>query len=191
MVEGVEPELLKNGDLYDFNEAIDNYGFDFDNFSEKNFESFIQTTFVTDFIMFRKSYLTRDFIQVRFYAHKFKGLFRLILSKDINENCEKLQMIIQKGDINVGKLYAKIVNGMVFFFQNFVIFAEKINKPIYNELKDKFYKLNDLCNYYEDFEIKKSFSEKTIDTNDLTIDLHNKNQSVCCNVGSSIGCLII
>ena len=75
MVEGVEPELLKNGDLYDFNEAIDNYGFDFDNFSEKNFESFIQTTFITDFIMFRKSYLMRDFIQVRFYAHKFKGLF--------------------------------------------------------------------------------------------------------------------
>ena len=162
MVEGIEPELLKNGDLYDFNEAIDNYGFDFDNFAERNFESFIQTTFITDFIMFRKSYLTRDFIQVRFYAHKFKGLFRLILSKDINENCEKLQMIIQKGDINVGKLYAKIVNGMVYFFKNFVIFAEKINKPIYNELKDKFYKLNDLCNYYEDFEIKNSFSEKIL-----------------------------
>ena len=104
MVEGVEPELLKNGDLYDFNEAIDNYGFDFDNFSEKNFENFIKTTFITDFIIFRKSYLMRDFIQVRFYAHKFKGLFRLILSKNINENCEKLQMNIQKGDINVMKI---------------------------------------------------------------------------------------
>ena len=190
MVEGIEPELLKNGDLYDFNEAIDNYGFDFDNFSEKNFESFIKTTFITDFITFRKSYLQRDFIQVRFYAHKFKGLFRLILSKDINENCEKLQMIIQKGDINVGTLYAKIVNGMVFFFKNFVIFAEKINKPIYNELKDKFYKLNDLCNYYEDFEIKNSFSEKNIDTGDLTIDLHNKNKTVCCNIGNTVGCIL-
>ena len=84
MVEGVEPELLKNGDLYDFNEAIDNYGFDFDNFSEKNFENFIKTTFITDFIIFRKSYLMRDFIQVRFYAHKFKGLF------NCKKNCKIL-----------------------------------------------------------------------------------------------------
>jgi hypothetical protein len=188
MVEGVEPELLKNGDLYDFNEAIDNYGFDFDNFSEKNFESFIKTTFITDFITFRKSYLMRDFIQVRFYAHKFKGLFRLILSKNINENCEKLQMNIQKGDINVEKLYVKIVNEMVFFFKNFVTFSEKIKKPIYKELQDKFWELNNLCNNYEDFSIKSQITNKDIDIDDLIID--RKNQNVCCEVGNSIVCIL-
>ena len=188
MVEGIEPELLKNGDLYDFNEAIDNYGFDFDNFAERNFESFIQTTFITDFIMFRKSYLTRDFIQVRFYAHKFKGLFRLILSKNINENCEKLQMNIQKGDINVEKLYVKIVNEMVFFFKNFVTFSEKIKKPIYKELQDKFWELNNLCNNYEDFSIKSQITNKDIDIDDLIID--RKNQNVCCEVGNSIVCIL-
>ena len=95
MVEGIRDEDLKNGDKFDFYEAIDSYGFDFDTFSEKNFESFVQSIVITDFTAFRRNYLMRDFFQVRFYAHKFKGVFKLMLSKDINENCEKLQFEIQ------------------------------------------------------------------------------------------------
>ena len=116
MVEGIRDEDLKNGDKFDFYEAIDSYGFDFDTFSEKNFESFVQSIVITDFTAFRRNYLMRDFFQVRFYAHKFKGVFKLMLSKDINENCEKLQFEIQKGNIFVDKLYISIVKNMIDFF---------------------------------------------------------------------------
>ena len=49
MVEGIRDEDLKHGDKFDFYEAIDSYGFDFDTFSEKNSESFVQSIVIKDF----------------------------------------------------------------------------------------------------------------------------------------------
>ena len=77
---------------------------------------------------------------------------------------------------------------MVFFFKNFVTFSEKIKKPIYKELQDKFWELNNLCNNYEDFGIKSQITNKDIDIDDLIID--RKNQNVCCEVGNSIVCIL-
>lgn len=180
MADDIPEELLKNGDKYDFQEAIENYGFDFESFAEKNFEKFIESTFITDFISFRRGYLTRDFIQVRFYAHKFKGVFKLMLSKDINENCEKMQFEIQRGNIHVDKLYLSIVKNMLDFLKEFIAFAEKINKPIYPELISKFWESNNMCNDYEDFELRNAITKQEIDLSDLTIDGKTSQQSVCC-----------
>lgn len=180
MVEGIRDEDLKHGDKFDFYEAIDSYGFDFDTFSEKNFESFVQSIVITDFTAFRRNYLMRDFFQVRFYAHKFKGVFKLMLSKDINENCEKLQFEIQKGNIFVDKLYISIVKNMIDFFKEFIIFAEKIKKPIYPELINKFWECNNMCNEFEDFDVRNQLTKQEIDLSDMTIDGKTSHQSVCC-----------
>ena len=54
-----------------------------------------------------------------------------MLSKDINENCEKMQFEIQRGNIHVDKLYLSIVKNMLDFLKEFIAFAEKI-KPSAN-----------------------------------------------------------
>ena len=67
-------------------------------------------------------------------------------------------------------------------------FSEKIKKPIYKELQDKFWELNNLCDNYEDFGIKSKITNKEIEIGDLIID--KKSQNVCCEVGKSIVCII-
>jgi len=66
---------LKNYPFFDFNEAIENYGFDFDSFSTEGFSKFLKETYVDNFIDFRKAFIMKDFNKVRFFAHKFKGSF--------------------------------------------------------------------------------------------------------------------
>ena len=187
MSEEIPPELLKNGDLFDFYEAIENYGFDFDDFSANNFENFINTTFINDFIVFRKSYSSKDLNQAQFYAHKFKGLFKLILSKDISNNCEKLQMDLKKGETEISELYISIVKDMLHFLKEFQVFSEKINKPISKELLDKFYVLNNECNLNEESTLKNKLSG--IEKSDAAI-LDSKTSNICCQMGNT-QCILI
>lgn len=183
MADNIPKELLKNGDIFNFYEAIETYGFDFDSFAENNFEKFIETTFLNDFMIFRKGYLLRDFLQVRFYAHKFKGIFLLMISKDISDNCETMQMTIQKGDINVEKLYINIVSLMLQFLQEFQLFAKQIQKPIDQSLLDKFYDVNQICDELEDYSVKHMLLKQAIDITDLTIDNNTKQRTICCGTG--------
>jgi len=68
-------ELMKDSHYYNFFVAIDTFGFDFDTFIQNGFATFIQETYIKDFIDCRKSYITRNFSYIRFIAHKFKGCF--------------------------------------------------------------------------------------------------------------------
>lgn len=69
-----ENEFLTNDPYFDLNEAIENYGFDFESFQENNFESFIQGL-IDDYTLIRKSFILKDLCKARSIAHKFKGLF--------------------------------------------------------------------------------------------------------------------
>ncbi len=72
--------IMTQTPYFDFNDAIENYGFDWDTFSLNNFEEFIVKTFITDFIKFRTSYIKRDYTEgVKRLAHKFKGSFGYII----------------------------------------------------------------------------------------------------------------
>jgi hypothetical protein len=68
-------ESLRNTTFFNFNDAIENYGFDFNTFMSDGFAKFIKETFIDNFINFRKAYIMRDYPQLKFYAHKFKGSF--------------------------------------------------------------------------------------------------------------------
>ena len=70
-----EKELLENPPYFNIYESMESYGFDLNSFMENGFNQFICHTFLTDFIEFRKAYIIRDFLKLRFYAHKFKGSF--------------------------------------------------------------------------------------------------------------------
>jgi len=70
-----EKEMLENVPFFNIHESIESYGFDLNSFMENGFHQFIHQTYLTDFIEFRKAYIMREYIKLRFYAHKFKGSF--------------------------------------------------------------------------------------------------------------------
>lgn len=162
-MDDIPPELLKNGELFDFAEAIDNYGFDFESsFLEDNFANFIQTTFITDFITFRKGYLERDFSKLDFYSHKFKGNFKLFQSFIVANKCEMMQNATRQGNIHLDQLYVDIVNAMMEFLNALIALAQKIKKPIKQSVLDQFYSYNNLCNDFENNDIKKKLNCKDL-----------------------------
>lgn len=71
----LDPKMMKNLPYFDFEEAIENYGFDFELFSQDGFARLISEIFIDNFIEFRKAFLCRDFNKLRFFVHKFKGSF--------------------------------------------------------------------------------------------------------------------
>jgi hypothetical protein len=69
-------EYMHDEPYFNFGDASENYGFDFPAFIKNGFAHFVTDTFIHDFILFRKSYIIRDYDRVRFFAHKFKGSFK-------------------------------------------------------------------------------------------------------------------
>jgi len=67
---------LKDENFFNFTLAEEDFGFDYDSFIKDGFVKFLEQTFIRDFIEFRKNYLMRNYSQVRFLAHKFKGSFK-------------------------------------------------------------------------------------------------------------------
>lgn len=67
--------IFINLPYFDFIEA-ENFGFDIESFQLDGFQLFVTTTILKDFKRMRKNYISRDIIEVRFIAHKFKGCFR-------------------------------------------------------------------------------------------------------------------
>lgn len=67
---------MTNLPYFDFNLAIEDYGLDFQEFSADGFSAFLEETYLDNFIQLRKNFINKDFSKVRFYAHKFKGVFQ-------------------------------------------------------------------------------------------------------------------
>ena len=67
-------DYLTNTPYFDLNEAIENYGFDFASIQENNFSGYIET-FIIDYSTLRKNYIMKNYIKVREYSHKLKGVF--------------------------------------------------------------------------------------------------------------------
>jgi hypothetical protein len=74
-MEGINQTLMINNPFYDFVEA-EEFGFDFDSFKNEGFKVFVTSSLLKDFIKFRKNYIIRDMLSLRFIAHKFNGSFR-------------------------------------------------------------------------------------------------------------------
>jgi hypothetical protein len=124
-------EIFRQSPYFDFYEAVVNFGFDFETFSKNNFCAFITSTFLTDFIEFRRAYLKRDYHEkVRKLAHKFKGSFSVMSSSLIYEKTDKLKMTILTGVIEVDDLYAAVVDAMLTYLEKLVRISEHISNGI-------------------------------------------------------------
>ena len=76
MERNFEDPLFINPPYFNFYEATENFGFDFSPFEEDNFSKFITDTYLTDFIIFRRNFIRRNYIEVKSKAHKLKGMGR-------------------------------------------------------------------------------------------------------------------
>jgi hypothetical protein len=157
----MEPnELFTNRPYFDFNVSIEDYGFDFDHFSEDSFSSFIKSTLIDDFVRFRIKYLSRDFDMVKRLACKFKGCFSLIVSEFVCQHFKKIQTSIEMGNIELDDLYADVIARMEIFFEKFKEFCQAINIRMSEELVENFYNECNEVNYLEGKNLQKLISEK-------------------------------
>jgi hypothetical protein len=67
-------EYLTNSPHFDFNTAIEDFGFDFEPFKENNFHDFVESL-IQDYTNLRKNYILRNYRQFRSEIHKLKGMF--------------------------------------------------------------------------------------------------------------------
>ena len=71
----IKQKYFNKPPYYNFLYAEDELGFNFSEFAKNQFHDFLKSIYVVDLINFRKYYIQRNYIQVRFLAHKFKSPF--------------------------------------------------------------------------------------------------------------------
>ena len=162
MSDQIPKELLKNGEIYDFDTAMNDYGFPFDDYLETCFESFIKSTFIKDFITLRKAFADHSYDDIRFYTHKFKSPFQLMCSEKIHTLCEQIQNSIDKKNYNIDNLCTELINKMLEFFQELVLFLRKVDHAPDKKLVDQFLKLNKEFDTYKGCQIKSGPNDSTI-----------------------------
>ncbi len=133
-----DEEKLTDGEYYNFFLAQEEYGFDYESFIKDGFKNFLEDTFIKDLIDLRKSYISRNYMQVRFIAHKFKGSFkyniklncRLMYGFYISNTCYEIQEKLDNGSISIEELYVELVKRFNYFLAKLEEFAERIGNNI-------------------------------------------------------------
>lgn len=174
--------LIKEG-LYNFTEAED-YGFELDEYLNGAFETiFIKQTLLEDFMLFRDSFIQKNYSQVKFYAHKMKGTFNIICSHKISNDFKEIQSIITNGGTDIDDYYVDACLLMVEFFDSLVEFCKLKNKPIKDELIVK------IKNKLEDYDKKESDNIKSkFKLKKNGVEVEHKSDNICCT--SMIECYI-
>lgn len=70
-----DTKYLKQPPYFDFLYAIDESGFDFEEFMTDNFKDFVKE-YIENYTKVRKYYILRDYINFKRASHSLKGIFR-------------------------------------------------------------------------------------------------------------------
>lgn len=120
--------IFVNRPFFDWKEGEEEFGA-FGAIYKDGFKSFINEKFRIEFVEMRKCYIKRDFGDIRFWAHKFKGSFKLFYSTFIYEPCEQIIDAIDTGmTIEIENLYCEFVVRMEIFFAKFANFVKLLSK---------------------------------------------------------------
>ena len=155
MVENIEPDLLKNGDIFDFDLAANTYYFPVDDLLEDNFQNFINTKIKGDFIKIRKSFVNKDYQEVRNLSHKLKSVFSMIGAMRLYKCVEEMQKTIDNKNLdNIEDIYISLIKEMNTFFKELVIFSNNVDHPISQSLIRQFEELSKECDLNESNKVK-------------------------------------
>ncbi len=192
MVENIDPELLKNGDIFDFDLAANTYYFPVDDLLEDNFQNFINTKIKGDFIKIRKSFINKDYQEVRNLSHKLKSVFSMIGAMRLYKCVEDMQKCIDNKNLdNIEDIYISLIKEMNIFFKELVIFSNNIDHPISQSLIRQFEELSKECDSNESIKVKTQINsnesgnnskneEKVVDIENGNIEVDRPVNGACC-----------
>ena len=165
MVENIDPELLKNGDIFDFDLAANTYYFPVDDLLEDNFQNFISTKINGDYIKMRKAFINKDYQELRNLSHKLKSVFSMIGAMRLFKCSEQIQKCVDNKNLdNIEDTYISLIKEMNIFFKELVNFSNNVDHPISNSIIRKFEELSKECDLNESNKIKSQINSK--DTGD-------------------------
>ena len=155
MVENIDIDLLKNGDIFDFDLAANTYYFPVDDLLEDNFSNFIKTKIIGDFIKIRKSFVNKDYQEVRNLAHKLKSVFSMIGAMRLYKCVQELQNNIDNKKLdNIEDIYISLIKEMNTFFRELVKFSNNIDHPISQSLIRQYEEISKECDSNESNKVK-------------------------------------
>ncbi len=67
-------KYLINEPYFNFHNAVEELGFEFENFQQENFKEFIDN-FCNNYYKTRISFIKRDYFQLKRHLHSLKGIF--------------------------------------------------------------------------------------------------------------------
>ena len=177
MVENISPDLLKNGDIFDFDLAANTYYFPVDDLLEDNFENFINTKIKGDFIKIRKSFVNKNYQEVRNLAHKLKSVFSMIGAMRLYKCVQDIQNNIDNKNLdNIEDIYISLIKEMNIFFKELVIFSNNVDHPISQSLIRQFEELSKECDTNESNKVKTQINSNESQNNsnvDNIVNLEN------------------
>ena len=163
MLDNIDPNLLKNGEIFDFDLAMNSYCFPIEDLISNNFQDFIEKKINGEFINLRKYYAKQEYQEVRNLSHKLKSVFQMLGAIRLYKCLEQIQKVIDNKELNYLKqYYLALKKEMNIFIKELQKFTNEINYPIDDSLIETFDNLMKECDF-NDNNCKLS-DIKTVDT---------------------------
>ena len=173
MIDNIDPNLLKNGEIFDFDLAMNSYCFPIEELITNNFTDFIEKKINGEFINLRKYYGKQEFQEVRNLSHKLKSVFQMLGAIRLYKCLEQIQKAIDNKEYNYLKqYYLALKKEMHIFIKELQKFTNEINYPIDESLIETYDQLMKECDY-NDNNCKLS-DIKTVDTKNIEKSEENK-----------------
>ena len=147
MIDNISPNLLKNGEIFDFDLAMNSYCFPVEDLITDNFKDFFEKKINGEFINLRKYYAKQEFQEVRNLSHKSKSMFQMLGAIRLYKCLEQIQKAIDNHELNnLKQHYFSLVTEMNIFVKALINFTNNINYPIDNSLIETYEQLMKECN---------------------------------------------
>jgi len=201
MIDTINPELLKNGKIFDFDNALNSYGFPIDELIENHFQKFIDKTINEEFISLRKNISKQSYKEVRELSHKLKTVFNMLGAIEIYNNLELIQKSIDDNKIeNIKGYYLSLIKEMDIFIKELENFGKKVGCEVNKQSIEKYKSLskecdiNDSNNSTKKSDVNDGINKKIIKSDDNNADIGKGNveiddlikKDICCKTGCEI-----
>jgi len=202
-MDNIDPDLLKNGEIFDFDLAANTYFFPVEELILNNFQDFIEKKINEEYINLRKNFFNKEFKKVRDIAHKLKSVFSMLGAMRLHKCLEQIQKSIDNQQMdNIKEHYFSLIKEMNIFIKELQIFCDNVNYPISLSLIQKYNQLSKECDANDNYNSKtvsktennSSETKNNLKNQDNIIDLENGKveidrpiKNVCCDKG----CILI
>ena len=201
-MDNISPDLLKNGEIFDFDLAANTYYFPIEDLILNNFQDFIDKKINGEYINLRKNFNKQEYQEVRNLAHKLKSVFSMLGAVRFFKCFEQIQKSIDNKDLdNIKEYYFNLIKEMNIFIKELQNFSNNVNYPISISLIQQFNQLSKECDLNDNYntktnnksEINSSMTKNNAKNEENIIDLENGNvqidkpiKNVCCDTGCII-----